>query len=268
MLQEAKILIFDEVGMTEKFHLEAIDRSLKLLCKTDKPFGGKTVVFSGDFRQILPVVKRGNRAEIMSKIVKKAIFWEQVITLKLKENNRVNKFIASDPDNQRHYIEHAEFLLRVGNGTESEFPHAELAPGCIKVPENYLLDKEKEGSIEELLRFVFPEIFSGISSGVVELDHERAILCPINKVSHVSCFMYSLFSISKFFLLKDVDEVNEAALKFLTEFNHTLAIETYASADSAVAGSKDTLASFLPTEFINTLTPSGMPSHILKVFSG
>ena len=182
MLKEAKILIFDEVGMTERFHLEAIDRSLKLLCKTDKPFGGKTVVFSGDFRQILPVVRRGNRVTIVDKIVKKSFFWHLVTTLKLKENNRVKKFVALHPDNAAHYIEHAEFLLRVGNGTEEEYKHKDLMPGCIKIPEKYLLDSENEGTIENLLRFVFPQIFDSKGDNDFNLDHECAILCPINKV--------------------------------------------------------------------------------------
>jgi hypothetical protein len=29
------------------------------------PFGGKTIVFSGDFRQVLPVVRKGSRAQIV-----------------------------------------------------------------------------------------------------------------------------------------------------------------------------------------------------------
>ena len=33
----------------------------------DLPFGGKVVIFSGDFRQNLPVIKFGNRADIVDK---------------------------------------------------------------------------------------------------------------------------------------------------------------------------------------------------------
>ena len=47
MLFEAEVLFFDEIGMTEKYILEAIDRSLRILCEIDEPFGGKTVIFSG-----------------------------------------------------------------------------------------------------------------------------------------------------------------------------------------------------------------------------
>ena len=180
----------------------------------------------------------------MGKIAKKCSFWHLVITLQLKENNRVKKYIEQNPDKKEAYIEHAKFLMRVGEGTEPVIEHENLMPGCIEIPQHYLLD-EKANEIEDLLKFVFPEIFGDISE--IDLDHERAILCPINK---------------------DVDEVNEIALKFLSQSNNSLEIQQFCSADSVQSGSKDTLASFLPIEFINTLTPNGMPNHRLKLFNG
>jgi ATP-dependent DNA helicase PIF1 len=30
------------------------------------PFGGKTIVFGGDFRQVLPVVCKGSRAQVVA----------------------------------------------------------------------------------------------------------------------------------------------------------------------------------------------------------
>lgn len=45
------------------------DRTLKDVMSeysnSDKIFGGKVVVFGGDFRQILPVIPRGNMSEIV-----------------------------------------------------------------------------------------------------------------------------------------------------------------------------------------------------------
>ena len=49
--------------MTNMQSVEALDNSLHDIM--DRPkllFGGKTVVFGGDFRQVLPVVRRGSRA--------------------------------------------------------------------------------------------------------------------------------------------------------------------------------------------------------------
>ena len=50
--------------MAHKNCLEALDRSLRDILRIqnpncdNKPFGGKVVVLGGDFRQILPVVKK------------------------------------------------------------------------------------------------------------------------------------------------------------------------------------------------------------------
>ena len=67
MIQEAEIIIWDEAVMANKNVYMALDRSLSdIMSQKDKkykntPFGGKKILFGGDFLQILPVVKRGNR---------------------------------------------------------------------------------------------------------------------------------------------------------------------------------------------------------------
>tara|TARA_B100001123_G_C14872711_1_gene852654 strand:- start:208 stop:444 length:237 start_codon:yes stop_codon:yes gene_type:complete len=55
LLKKADVLILDEIAMMSKVDLERIERSLRLLMDNDHPFGGKIVILSGDFRQILPV---------------------------------------------------------------------------------------------------------------------------------------------------------------------------------------------------------------------
>ena len=57
LLKKADLLILDEVVMLSKIDLKRIDRSLKQLMNNPRPFGGKIVLMSGDFRQILPVEK-------------------------------------------------------------------------------------------------------------------------------------------------------------------------------------------------------------------
>jgi ATP-dependent DNA helicase PIF1 len=49
--------------MTKRQSVEALDNSLcDIMNRLELPFGGKTVVFGRDFRQVLPVVRRGSRA--------------------------------------------------------------------------------------------------------------------------------------------------------------------------------------------------------------
>ena len=54
LLNEASLIIWDEGPMAHKFYFEALDRSLRDVIKaklsSDKIFGGKVMVFGGDFR--------------------------------------------------------------------------------------------------------------------------------------------------------------------------------------------------------------------------
>ncbi len=42
--------------MCHRYCIEAVDRSLRDITRRNVPFGGKCVLFSGDFQQILPVM--------------------------------------------------------------------------------------------------------------------------------------------------------------------------------------------------------------------
>ena len=55
LIKQAGVLILDEIAMMSKIDLERIEHSLRLLMTNGHPFGGKLVILSGDFRQILPV---------------------------------------------------------------------------------------------------------------------------------------------------------------------------------------------------------------------
>ena len=54
------LIIWDEIMMSHVHQVDCVDRSLRDILKVDKPFGGITIVFSWDPRQILPVVHHGN----------------------------------------------------------------------------------------------------------------------------------------------------------------------------------------------------------------
>ena len=66
LIKMMKLLMWDEACMSNKHVAKCVDRSLRDICSCYLPFGGKVVVFGGDFRQILPVVKHGSRAEVLS----------------------------------------------------------------------------------------------------------------------------------------------------------------------------------------------------------
>ncbi|XP_058733236.1 uncharacterized protein LOC131604839 [Vicia villosa] len=70
LLKMTDLIIWDEAPMANKCCFESLDKSLKDIMSgmpnaSQKIFGGKVVVFDGDFRQILPVIPRGTRSDII-----------------------------------------------------------------------------------------------------------------------------------------------------------------------------------------------------------
>jgi hypothetical protein len=52
--------------MQNKYDFKAVNRILRDIRDCEKPFGGLPVIFNSDFAQILPVIKRANRARIVT----------------------------------------------------------------------------------------------------------------------------------------------------------------------------------------------------------
>uniref|UniRef100_A0A8I6WJ47 ATP-dependent DNA helicase n=1 Tax=Hordeum vulgare subsp. vulgare TaxID=112509 RepID=A0A8I6WJ47_HORVV len=82
-LKQASLLIWDEVAMTKRQALETLDRSLHDILEYALPFGGKVVVFGGDFTQVLPVVTRGTRAQITDATLLRSYLWEKICKIRL-----------------------------------------------------------------------------------------------------------------------------------------------------------------------------------------
>ena len=77
--EETALLIIDEVTMVEANIFNMIDRTLRKRIRGteenphSKPFGGLTVVVSGDWRQTLPVIPRSSRAQVVSESLKGSV---------------------------------------------------------------------------------------------------------------------------------------------------------------------------------------------------
>ena len=72
--------------------LSGADALLRDLTGLSMPFGGKVVVFAGDFRQVLPVMPRAERAEIVAHTLSQHAHWKQgkVKQFHLTGNHRVH----------------------------------------------------------------------------------------------------------------------------------------------------------------------------------
>jgi PIF1-like helicase/Helicase len=98
----------------------------------DRPFGGITIVFGGDYQQILPVVVHGDRESIVDASLQYSPLWQQITVIQLHENVRVRLH----PDAQ-HF---ASWLLDIGHGrTQSS-----LQSETIDVPPQMLSRSEAD----------------------------------------------------------------------------------------------------------------------------
>ena len=97
--------------MGDRLLFETIDRQFKDILKNNKPMGGVTMVFSGDWRQCLPIIPHGSRGDIIHRTLKRCLFWHHMKVFSLTENMR----IANAGDND---VAFADYLLRVGEGRE------------------------------------------------------------------------------------------------------------------------------------------------------
>ena len=75
---------FEAVSRLFQDIMGAIDTSLETA-----PFGGKLVVLGGDFRQILPIVKRADMAVTVGACLNRSPLWEDIQCFRLTVNMRV-----------------------------------------------------------------------------------------------------------------------------------------------------------------------------------
>ncbi|XP_020418019.1 uncharacterized protein LOC109948727 [Prunus persica] len=74
LIQQAKTIIWDELTMAHRYAFEALDRTFRDIIDVDLTFGGKTMIFEGDFQQVLPVIPKGKKLELIQASVVKALF--------------------------------------------------------------------------------------------------------------------------------------------------------------------------------------------------
>nr|XP_047129617.1 ATP-dependent DNA helicase PIF1-like [Hydra vulgaris] len=137
-LRQVSLYLQDEASMIPKHALNAIDKLLQDVCNNKFPFGGKVILMGGDFRQILPVVKRGQPADIVEACLKCSQHWQYVQRFSLTENMRV----------QAEEEEFSQWLLKFGSGTLPLKADGSFR-GCIEIPEQCLLG-ENESLVDKI----------------------------------------------------------------------------------------------------------------------
>ncbi|UYV64281.1 hypothetical protein LAZ67_3000144 [Cordylochernes scorpioides] len=216
LLKTAKLLIIDESTMALRHALPLIDRLLRevmsesVSLKCQIPFGGKVIVFGGNFRQCLPVIPNGTRTEIVDSCIKQSYLWSNFSRLPLEANMR-----CSD-------IDYCEWLLKLGNGE--------------------LTNEHNLGEDSIVIDIFGHQISIDITNTKsIETLASHAILCPKND---------------------DLDLLNSEIMDRIT------GEDTVYKSDDTVVTDEDDQRENYPVEFLNSLSPSGMPPHRLRLKIG
>ncbi|GBN04684.1 hypothetical protein AVEN_31103-1 [Araneus ventricosus] len=69
------LIIIDEITMLTNDGFRCIDSLLRDLMNNDKPFGGTVIIIGDDFRQTLPIVPKGTRADVIESCIKSSPLW-------------------------------------------------------------------------------------------------------------------------------------------------------------------------------------------------
>ena len=78
LIKRTEYIVWDEAPVMNRYVFEAVDRTLRDITKRNMPFGGKVIVFGGDFRQILPVVKNGCDYDVINACLKRSTIWPSI----------------------------------------------------------------------------------------------------------------------------------------------------------------------------------------------
>jgi ATP-dependent DNA helicase PIF1 len=223
LLEECSLFVLDECSMIHKLAVEAINRTLQDLRRDQRLMGGVTFVFAGDFRQILPVIPRGSKADVLNACLKASFIWNSIQRLNLTTNMRAH--LTNNPSAANF----AKILLTLGNGHFT----ADNDNGIISTKD---LGRNVK-TIQELKEAVFPNLRNNFLN--FNWICERAILAPTN------------------------DSVNRINLELLAKLPGDTHL--YKSIDT-VQDNEDAIN--YPTEFLNSLELSGIPSHNLHLKIG
>ncbi|CAN1332163.1 ATP-dependent DNA helicase pif1 [Linum perenne] len=242
LIQQASLIIWDEAPMAHKFCMEALDRTLRDLLQvhpTDSeelPFGEVSVVFGGDFRQILPVIKKGTRSEIISASLKKSYLWEHLTHLRLSQNMRLMRSNCSQSERQE-IATFDSWLKEIGDGVGCSI----LGEANILIPPDLMVGKHL-GPIQDIVKATYPDILHNYQNAAYLAS--RAVLAPHHDMVH---------------------KVNAHVLSLIPGEEIT-----YLSSDSidSEKGKQNVIHPEFPNELLNSLQIPGFPDHEIKLKVG
>lgn len=247
LINRTSLIIWDEAPMSHRYAFEALDRSLRDILSVDNvanarlPFGGKPILFGGDFRQVLPVIEGGTQTEILKASLLGSYLWRHIEVKRLSINMRLSNPSISTAD-KSDIEQFARWVLDIGEGrVHAENRNGEVHKNWIQIPQEFVLLPEGP-KIEALTTAIYDNFNLQYSS--ISYLAERCIVCPVNST---------------------VDEINE----FMTD-QVPGCVREYLSFDR-IANSSEQPSDFemlYPPEFLNSISINNFPPHRLSLKIG
>ncbi|CAI0469522.1 unnamed protein product [Linum tenue] len=244
LIQKAALIVWDEAPMTHRQAFEAVNRTMcdlmniPLVGSGHKLFGGKTVLFGGDFRQTLPVIPDSGREQTVDASLTRAGIWNSFTLLRLSRNMRVNNSLVNESIIAHGYA-FGEWVLALGDGRLPGKRFKDDTPAdWIEIPDTFLV-QPKVNPITSIAEEIYENFADCYRS--TEYLTCRAIVTPKNvKVSEINDYM--------------LQQVPGLA-------------RSYYSSDSMQRDTEipENFGETYPIEFLNALTFNGVPDHELKL---
>ncbi|XP_024961992.1 uncharacterized protein LOC112502332 [Cynara cardunculus var. scolymus] len=192
LIKKTTLIKWDETPMVHKHAFEVLDRSMNDIFNTHRSgdshmlFGGKVIVFGGDFRQILLVIPNAGRQDIVNASLSSSYIWDKCKVLRLTRKMRQTANSESSEIEQTR--DFAKWILDIVEGKVGGDNDGEAV---IEIPHDLLIT-DHVNLISALIEFVYPSILENINDSAYY--QERAILAPKNEVvQEINDRLLSLF---------------------------------------------------------------------------
>lgn len=169
LIRQTDLILWDEITMCHKYSIEAVSRTMSDICRDEKPFGNKVVVFGGDFKQCAPVIEQGTPGQVIEASFRKSVLWNKVRIMMLTRNMRLEADGGS--------LEFRKLLIDIGNGNHEGH--------SIKLPDDIMISPDGNGDIGLLIDYLYSN-FDNLEDKVI-LTPKNVDVQKINEM--VSCLL-------------------------------------------------------------------------------
>jgi ATP-dependent DNA helicase PIF1 len=175
LIRRAKLIISDEAPMMHRHCFECVDRTLQdIMGKKNIPFGGKVVVLGGDFRQILPVIPKGTRQEVVNSTINSSHLWRFCEVLTLTTNMRLLSGSAdADIEERKNF---SDWILGVGDGSIGDFNDGDIT---VQIPDDLLIHSFGD-PLSAIVKSTYPNLLQNMTNP--SFFQDRAILATKNVI--------------------------------------------------------------------------------------